>query len=78
MVRTPCFHCRGHGFDPWLGKLRSRKPCDVAEKTHLNYREGDKAEMGHATEEMGVGTDSPWTEEPGGLQSMESQESDTT
>jgi len=50
----------------------------VAEKSHLNYREGDKAEMGHATEEMGVGTDSPWTEEPGGLQSMGSQESDTT
>ena len=18
-VRTPCFHCRGQGFDPWLG-----------------------------------------------------------
>ena len=36
-------------------------------KSHLNYREGDKAEMGHATEEMGVGTESPWTEEPGRL-----------
>ena len=20
-VKTPCFHCRGHGFDPWLGKI---------------------------------------------------------
>ena len=19
MVKTPCFHCRGHGFDPWSG-----------------------------------------------------------
>ena len=19
IVRTPCFHCRGHGFDPWSG-----------------------------------------------------------
>ena len=19
VVRTPCFHCRGPGFDPWLG-----------------------------------------------------------
>ena len=47
-------------------------------KSHLNYREGDKAEMGHATEEMGVGTESPWTEEPGGLQSMGSQELDMT
>ena len=18
VVKTPCFHCRGHGFDPWL------------------------------------------------------------
>ena len=18
VVRNPCFHCRGHGFDPWL------------------------------------------------------------
>ena len=21
VVKTPCFHCRGHGFDPWLGKI---------------------------------------------------------
>ena len=20
VVKTPCFHCRGHRFDPWLGK----------------------------------------------------------
>ena len=19
VVKTPCFHYRGHGFDPWLG-----------------------------------------------------------
>ena len=19
VVETPCFHCRGHAFDPWLG-----------------------------------------------------------
>ena len=19
LVKTPCFHCRGHGFNPWLG-----------------------------------------------------------
>ena len=19
VVKTPCFHCGGHGFDPWLG-----------------------------------------------------------
>ena len=52
-------------------ELRSHKPRDVAKKkkkkSHLNYREGDTAEMGHATEEMGVGTESPWTEEPGRL-----------
>ena len=21
MVRAPCFHCRGYGFDPWSGNL---------------------------------------------------------
>ena len=25
LVKTPCFQCREHGFDPWLGNLRS--PC---------------------------------------------------
>ena len=20
VVETPCFQCRGHGLDPWLGK----------------------------------------------------------
>ena len=20
VVKTPCFHCRGHGFNPWSGK----------------------------------------------------------
>ena len=19
VIRAPCFHCRGHGFDPWSG-----------------------------------------------------------
>lgn len=23
VVRTPCFHCRGHVFNPWLWNLRS-------------------------------------------------------
>ena len=22
VVKTPCFHCRGHRFDPWSGNLR--------------------------------------------------------
>ena len=22
VVKTPCFHCRGPGFDPWSGNLR--------------------------------------------------------
>ena len=21
VVKTPCFQCRGHGFDPWSGKF---------------------------------------------------------
>ena len=23
VVKAPCFHCRGHGFNPWSGNLRS-------------------------------------------------------
>ena len=23
MVKTPSFHCRGHGFDPWSGDIRA-------------------------------------------------------
>ena len=26
VVKTPSFHCRGHGFDPWSGELRPRRP----------------------------------------------------
>ena len=32
VVRTPCFHCRGHRFDPWSGNLRSCMPCGAAKK----------------------------------------------
>ena len=32
MVRTLRFHCRGGGFNPWLGKLRPCMLCDVAKK----------------------------------------------
>ena len=31
-VMTPHFHCRGHGFDPWLGELRSHMPCGKRKK----------------------------------------------
>ena len=30
VVKTPHSHCRGHGFDPWSGKLRSHMPCGSA------------------------------------------------
>ena len=30
VVKTLCFHCRGRGFDPWLGKFRI--PHRVAKK----------------------------------------------
>ena len=33
VVKTPCFHCRGCGFDPWSGKLRSHMPRDTVKKT---------------------------------------------
>ena len=25
MVKTPCFHCRVHGFNPWLGNMAKKK-----------------------------------------------------
>ena len=30
VVKSPCFHGRGHGFHPWLGKFHM--PCNVAKK----------------------------------------------
>ena len=31
VVRTLCFHCREHGFDPWsVRELRSHLPCSMA------------------------------------------------
>ena len=34
MVKTLCFHCRGHGFDPWWGDLNML--CGTAKKIFLN------------------------------------------
>ena len=31
VVKTLCFHCRGHGFDPWLGN-RFHMSHDVVKK----------------------------------------------
>ena len=30
VVKTPCFHCRGCGFNPWSGKFHM--PCGAAKK----------------------------------------------
>ena len=33
VVKTLRFHCRGHGFDPWSGKIPSRAArCDQKKK----------------------------------------------
>ena len=32
MVKTACFHCRGHRFHPWLGNLRSHMLRGLAKK----------------------------------------------
>ena len=32
MVRAMRFHCRGQGFHPLVGELRSCKPCGVVRK----------------------------------------------
>ena len=31
VVKTPCFHCRGHGFDHWLGG-KNNPTCHMAKK----------------------------------------------
>ena len=41
VVKTLCFHCRGHGFDPWSGKFHM--PCGATKKlkkrTLINRKE---------------------------------------
>lgn len=32
VVKPLCFHCRVHGFDPWVRELESRGPCGAAKK----------------------------------------------
>ena len=34
VVKTLCFHCRGHGFDPWWGDLKIL--CGIAKKIFFN------------------------------------------
>ena len=54
--RAPACQCRklrGHGFDPWVGKI----PCRRAWQPTPVFLPGE----------------SPWREEPSGLQSMGSQ-----
>ena len=36
MVRTLCFHCRGRGFNPWSGELRSYTAHSMAKKKKKN------------------------------------------
>ena len=36
MVKIPCSQCRGYGFNPWAGGLRTKIPtCGVAKKQNL-------------------------------------------
>ena len=37
VVKTPRFQCRGRGFDPWSGELRSHVPCGVAKKKKKKF-----------------------------------------
>ena len=32
VVKTPCFHCRGHRFNPWQGNLTSHTLPDAVKK----------------------------------------------
>ena len=31
-IKTLCFHCRGHGFNPWFEELRSHMLCRMIKK----------------------------------------------
>ena len=35
MIKTPRFHCRGHGFDPWSGKFRLPLQCGQKRKEYV-------------------------------------------
>ena len=36
VVRTPCFQCKGHGFDPWSGKFHMTRDADTHTHTHTH------------------------------------------
>ena len=39
MLKTLCFHCRGHGFDPWLGKFcRPQGAANKKREKKINFR----------------------------------------
>ena len=38
VVKTPCFHCRRHRFNPWLGKFHM--PFSVAKNSKIKNKEG--------------------------------------
>ena len=46
VVQTLHFHCRGHGFEPWLGKLRSCTPHGTAKNNNTNYLKKKKKQTG--------------------------------
>ena len=47
MVKTPCFQCRGHGFNPWSGNLgptgyvvwQKKKKISFISKTNHDFRD---------------------------------------
>ena len=51
MVKTPLFHCRGHGFGPWLGELRSHGPHGVVNNEGLAEMTSWKRGTGLRSEE---------------------------
>ena len=42
VLKTPCFHCRGHGLDPWSRELRSHMPHSAAKKKKKRERESQR------------------------------------
>ena len=79
LLRVTWFDCLvgGHRMAPFISQLVNHLP--AMQETGVQFPSSeDPLEKGMATHSSILAWRTPWTEEPGGLQSMGSQESDTT
>ena len=76
VVKTPRFQCRGRGFDPWWGfpsgSNGKESVCNAGDPCSIPGW-GRSPGEGLTTHSSILAWRTPWTEGPGGLQSMGSQ-----